>query len=75
MVLRLPPRLHLILIPKHIITVRQHLRQLVLEELRDKSSTQADHVHFVRLGGVLPEREGGGNADGEVVAADVEDIC
>ena len=37
MTLRLAPGLHLILVPEHIIAIRHHLGQLVLEELRDKA--------------------------------------
>ena len=73
MTLRLAPRLHLVLIPEHIIAIRHHLGQLVLEELRDKAGAETEHVDLVGFGGVFAEREGSGDAHGQVVAADVVD--
>lgn len=68
----LSPRLGLVLVSKDVITVRDDLGKGILEELRDEAGRQTQHVDLVGLGGVFAQRQGGGRADCQMVATDVE---
>ena len=62
------PRLGLV--PDEKIPIRRRFVKLVLEELRDEGRAEAQHEDAVLGRGLLGERQDGGHANSQMVAAD-----
>jgi hypothetical protein len=72
---RLSVRSRLGLICNQDIDIGKNLVELILEELRDKRRRQIENENLILCSCLLGERQDSFHRDGQMVAADVEELC